>query len=176
MEGGPARPNVFPWLLAAVVALALGWLVWSLLTPVDPNAKRLPDLNLERLEGGTLSFASLEGEPAVVNLWATWCLPCLRELPLLARLDEANPDVRFVFADQGETREKVTAYLTDMPELRLEEVVLDRDLDLSLEFETLGLPVTLFFDAGGALVHSHAGEVTEEEMEEYLTLVHRGGR
>ncbi|NLG07854.1 MAG: TlpA family protein disulfide reductase [Deinococcales bacterium] len=168
MAAPRSRPRWLSGLAVVAVGVAVGWLGWSLLTPAPGSDRRLPELTLERLEGGELPLASLAGQPLVVNLWATWCLPCLRELPLLAEHARANPDVRFVFVDQGEAREAVAAYLAERPELELGTVALDRDLALSLEFDLLGLPNTLFFDARGRLVRTHVGEVLEADLVAYL--------
>lgn len=170
----PTRKRWASWLLMVIGGVLVGWLAWSLFTPAATYEKQLPDLTLQRLEGGDLNLASLQGAPVVVNLWATWCLPCVRELPMLAEMARRNPDVRFVFADQGEAPATVERYLAERPELELEGVVLDRDVALGVEFETLGLPMTLFFDADGNHLHSHIGEVTEVEMFNYLTDLKRG--
>src|SRR5690606_15649965 len=83
-----------------------------------------------------LDVASLEGRPTVINLWATWCPPCRRELPLLDGAQASYPDVQFVFADQGEVRTTVEAYLAGRPELSLDNVVLDGGGRLGSTFES----------------------------------------
>lgn len=182
MDGGaPTPPEAAPeqgrklplrWILLLVAGVLSGWLAWSLFVPADTGAgyeRTLPDLTLERLEGGELRLASLVGEPVVVNLWATWCKPCLRELPMMAGMMRREPGVRFVFADQGEQRPVVQQYLDEHPEMALSGVVLDRDHALTVEFQTHGLPVTLFFDREGNHVHSHIGELEEEQLSFYVT-------
>lgn len=157
--------------LAAGVAL---WFGWSLLTPAQSYERSMPDITLERLEGGELRLTSLVGQPVVINMWATWCLPCRRELPMLAATSRREAEVVFLFADQGEQRAVVQEYLDERPEMSLQGVLLDRDQALAVEFETLGLPMTLFFDADGNHVHSHVGEVTELEMFNYVNDLKRG--
>lgn len=164
-----ARRNPLVTLAIVVVAgVALGSLAWSLFTPGASYERALPDLSLERLEGGQLQLTSLVGQPTVINLWATWCLPCLRELPMMANMMRRQPDVSFVFADQGEQRATVQTYLAEHPEMALRGVVLDPDQKLSVEFQTHGLPMTLFFDGDGNHVHSHIGELTEVELFNYV--------
>ncbi len=51
------------------------------------------------------------GKPMVVNLWATWCPPCRREMPVLRGAQQANQDIIFVFANQGESAETIQSYL-----------------------------------------------------------------
>lgn len=167
----PKRRPLLQWLLISAAVALSGWLAWSLLVPADTAAgyeRGLPDLTLERLEGGELSLTSLAGAPTVVNMWATWCKPCLRELPMMASMMRREPQVQFVFADQGEQRPVVERYLSEHPEMALSGVVLDRDQALTLEFQTHGLPVTLFFDRDGNHVHSHIGELTEVQLFNYV--------
>lgn len=93
---------------------------------------------------------------------------------MLAAAARANPEVRFYFADQGEARSVVEAYLAGRDDLVIEGVLLDQGSVLSNEFEAVGLPVTLFFDAKGNHVLSHIGEVSEVELLNYLTDLKRG--
>ena len=67
---------------------------------------------------------SLAGRPLVVNLWATWCPPCRREMPAMQAAQEANPDIGFVFVNQGESSVIVRRFLATQ-QLRLQNVVID---------------------------------------------------
>jgi len=55
-----------------------------------PTGMPAPDLRLTTLDGGTVHLAALRGRPVVVNFWASWCEPCARELPLLAKARAAH--------------------------------------------------------------------------------------
>lgn len=153
--------------LLLVVAVGLG--LFALLRPAGEATTDVPDLTMERLEGGTLALASLRGKPLVINLWATWCPPCRRELPLLQSGASANPDITFLFANQGEARAVVQSYLAARDDLRLGNVLLDRDGRLTADLNALGLPTTYFFDASGRLEVIHAGEVSSVELINYLS-------
>ncbi|MEW6706061.1 MAG: TlpA disulfide reductase family protein [Pseudomonadota bacterium] len=120
----------------------------------------LPALSLARLEGGSVDLRSYAGKPTVLNLWATWCPPCRREMPLLQRAQAAHPQVNFVFVNQGETAEAVRGYLQQQG-LPLQQVLLDPSMRAGAVFQQRGLPTTLFFDAEGRLVSSRMGELSE---------------
>jgi thiol-disulfide isomerase/thioredoxin len=92
----------------------------------------------------------------VVNLWATWCGPCRAEMPVLAAAQRARPDVRFVFANQGEGPEVVQRYLA-AERLALQDVWLDIGSGLGPALGSRGLPTTVFFDADGTRVDAHFG-------------------
>lgn len=155
------------WL--ALASLAFGLLVWSMGTqlgaPVD--AKTLPQASFPTIEGRRLDVAGMAGEPTVLNLWASWCPPCRREMPMMADMAAARPDVRFVFANQGEDRDQVAAFLADQG-LTLETVLLDSLGELSRHYGTPGLPATLFIDAGGTLRDVHLGEISRETLNEKI--------
>ena len=99
------------------------------------------------------------GKPLVVNMWATWCPPCRRELPTLAAAQKQEAGVRFVFADQGEDARTVQRYLS-AASLELDNVVLDAGARMGREVGSGGLPTTLFYDANGRLVDTHVGQLT----------------
>jgi thiol-disulfide isomerase/thioredoxin len=65
--------------------------------------KTLPDLRFTTLDGSTRRLADYAGKPVVLNFWATWCIPCVAELPELDRLAETDPGVTVlaVSADRG---------------------------------------------------------------------------
>src|SRR5690606_184048 len=124
--------------------------------------------------GGTLDLADLGGQPVIINLWATWCPPCRRELPLFAEAAAAFPDVHFVFANQGESREVVADYLADRGDVNLTNVVLDRDQLTGDRFGSPGLPTTYFFDGAGWHVLTHVGEVSTVALINYLSDLRAG--
>ena len=114
-------------------------------------------------DGAPVSLHALGGQPMVVNLWATWCPPCRREMPTLQQAQQDNPAVTFVFANQGEAAETITAYLQQQP-LQLDNVLVDSFSALSEAVGSRGLPTTLFFDAEGRLLDSHVGELSAASL------------
>lgn len=164
-DGAAAARNA---LVPAVAALAVWLALPALLTPANTQAPVLPSVMLPTLEGTDLDLASLRGAPVVVNLWATWCPPCRRELPVLAQAARAHEEVRFVFADQGETHDVVDRYLGEGSALDRGSVVLDHHSRLSSDFSSVGLPTTLFFAADGRHVATHVGELSAAQLTDYL--------
>lgn len=142
---------------------ASGLAVWAFLAGalalVQRSSVHLPETVLTRPEGGTVRLADMAGRPLVVNLWATWCPPCRREMPVLAQAQAEHPSVAFVFANQGEDARVIREYLRKSG-LALDNVLLDPFSGVSEATGARGLPTTLFFDADGRLVDVHMGELT----------------
>ena len=117
--------------------------------------------------GGAVRLPEFTGRPMVVNLWATWCPPCRREMPVLAEAQAQRADVAFVFVNQGEGANEVRDYLRGGA-MALRNVVLDPASRVSQSTGARGLPTTLFFDAGGRLVDVHMGELTRAGLAQKL--------
>ena len=111
-----------------------------------------------------VSLESLnQGQPTVVNLWATWCPPCIREMPVLEKAQSDYPGVSFVFANQGEHPETIKRFLSEQ-NLNLEHVLSDRQGGFGRATGSQGLPTTLFYNAQGNLVDSHMGELSKASL------------
>lgn len=130
--------------------------------------KPLPVLSLQTLDGGVIQLTETAGRPTVINLWATWCPPCQRELPMLALAAREHPEVRFIFADQGEPGPKVREHLARMG-LSLPLVALDTDQALAKHYRAAGLPATLLVRRDGRLVAAHLGQISRDTLEQDLT-------
>lgn len=151
-------------IIAGVCALGIGYASLNLLTP--PRAA-VSDVAMVTLDGKPVSISQFRGKPAVINLWASWCPPCRREMPALQDGQNANPDIHFVFANQGETAAIVDAYLTK-ENLSLGNVLLDDGRDLALDTKSQGLPTTLFLDSHGQIVDIRLGELSPATLQERL--------
>lgn len=127
----------------------------------------LPELALVRTDGTTQSLRSFSGKPTVINLWASWCPPCRREMPALQRAQAEQPQVHFVFVNQGEPPAKVLGFLA-AEKLALYNVLLDPKGQTASTFGHRSLPTTLFFDACGRLVDTRVGELSQATLAQRL--------
>ena len=119
----------------------------------------LPNFNLADQTGRQLQLRSLTGKPLLINLWATWCAPCITELPMLDALAGRNGGaikVLTVAQDMTNT-EKVSIFLTDRGFRRLEPW-LDPKNDLAFHYGAGTLPTTIYYNAQGREVWRFAGE------------------
>lgn len=149
------KPVIFG-IISGAFALNIGLYLQS----VNPdNAPRLPTTVFSDSDGGPVTLSDIQKRPVVVNLWATWCPPCRREMPAFRRAEEAFPEVKFVMLNQGESQAVVFKFL-EKEKLEFEHMVLDRGSLLMREARISGLPTTLFFDSEGRLMDRHMGEFT----------------
>ncbi len=161
----PARwALVFGSTVFVVGTLVLSW--------QGNRGEKLPDLAFTSVEGQAVRLRSFEGKPTVVNLWATWCPPCVREMPVLRAAQAQRADVHFVFLNQGENPAQVARWL-EAQQLPLRNVLLDPRRQASAAFHQKGYPTTLFFNAQGELVSSRIGELSAATLDERLRALGR---
>ncbi|UAB79394.1 TlpA family protein disulfide reductase [Erythrobacter sp. SCSIO 43205] len=118
----------------------------------------LPALKFNDPEGNTLDLGELD-QPVLVNLWATWCVPCVVEMPALDQLAaEMEGEVRVLTISQDNRGADVVVPFFESRNFRHLEQWLDPQNDLAVEFSDGGLlPVTVLFDADGKEVLRVAG-------------------
>lgn len=150
-------------LLLAVFTGVLVWSGGSFLAKYFSAEPPLPSLSLNSLNGASVSLPALNGKPLVINLWASWCPPCLREMPVLRDAQANNKDITFVFANQGESAEIINRYLS-ANQLKLNNVLLDPAMQLSQLTQSRAYPTTLFFNAQGQMIERRVGEVSSATL------------
>lgn len=156
--------------VAIASAVGAGLFIWiggNGLLGVATERQVVPELTLADLDGRAVPLAAFAGKPLVVNLWASWCPPCRREMPTLGKAQREAKDLNFVFVNQGEDSATVRAYLK-AEGLPLRNVMLDPGGELAKAAGAPGLPTTLFFDANGVLVDKRMGEVSSAMLAEHL--------
>ncbi|WP_246448063.1 TlpA family protein disulfide reductase [Novosphingobium flavum] len=117
----------------------------------------LPDFTFADPKGGKLALASLGSKPLLINLWATWCAPCIKELPTLDALAKAGK-VRVLTVSQDSAEPaKVGQFLTDKGLAKLEPW-LDPENQLAFHYMTGTLPTTVLYDSHGREVWRFVGE------------------
>lgn len=154
--------------LWALLPLAFALVVWNTAWQLTSGTSgiALPAMTFESLSGGEQALA-VSAKPRVINLWASWCPPCRREMPMMARTAVSSEDIQFVFANQGENRQVIERYLAEEG-IVLDNVLLDHFSDLGRHYGVPGLPATLFIDERGVLKHAHLGEISRETLQSWI--------
>jgi len=146
-----------------LVGITAGLLTWfaagGVLDLLQRSAPPLPALALATLDEQPVVLNSYTGRPVVLNLWASWCPPCRREMPVFEQAQVQYPDIAFVMVNQGESAQQARAFLESQG-LQLKDVLLDPASQTMQAVASRGLPTTLFFDEHGRLVDTHLGELS----------------
>ena len=127
----------------------------------------LPELRLPDLQGQEVSSQGWAGKVVVINYWASWCPPCLREMPVFIRAQESHGDLVQVVGIAVDRPDDVRTFVADYPVnypiliADPEAVAISKRLGNRVE----GLPFTVIFDRRGRRVFSRTGEVTAAELD-----------
>lgn len=126
------------------------------------RGQSLPDVTIKNPDGGDTRLAAMHGVPVLINLWATWCAPCVKELPTLDRLAASHRidgqlGVVTVSQDIG-PQNSVRAFLAN---LKVQDIGAfhDPDMALSQAFNAQILPTTVLFDREGREVWRYVGDM-----------------
>ena len=136
-------------------------------TPLDQLAQK----NFPAAGGPTLDMATLKGKPVVINFWATWCPPCIREMPDLAALAREMGDQAAFVGIAADTEGNVKKFTTRNPGIDFPLVLAGYNaLNLSRQWgnERGGLPFTVVLDAKGQIQWRHSGTVDVEALRSML--------
>lgn len=127
------------------------------------GADSLPDLELATLDGGSIDLAAQRDTPLVLNLWATWCAPCRRELPAFDRVSQdAADEVTIVGVNQGDDIEAASSMIDELG-IGFSQA-LDSSSELSRELAITSMPSTIFVSTSGEVVETHPGELSVDQL------------
>ncbi len=143
--------------------------------PKDPDPQAFFSANLPDLQGQSFAMSSLKGLPLVVNFWATWCPPCVEEMPLLDRLSRDVPQARFVGIGI-DTAKNIAEFAAKIPvsfPLYVAGhggIAMVRDLGNAAG----GLPFTVLIDSKGQIFKLILGQVEANSLQASINelLVH----
>lgn len=126
----------------------------------EASAEALYALSFPALDGKPHDFAQHRGRVLLVNFWATWCPPCVREMPALDRLSRAFRDAPFdvVAISAGEDAASITAFRQRLPEPLQLTLLLDPQGRTFKDFNLQGLPMSYLYDHQGQLLDVIVGD------------------
>ena len=137
-------------------------LVVSACSGSDSDVSNRADLPATTAEEFAAHLASLD-RPAVVNVWASWCLPCRSEAPLLDRAHAVYGDeIEFIGVDVQDSQQGAKRFLD---EFGLDfDHFFDRNREIPNAYGGIGTPITMFFAPRGELINIHNGVVDERSL------------
>lgn len=157
-----------------------GWLGWressrkapqanrAMRAPVEiePDPVRFFEASLPDLSGDEIAMSDLKGQPLVVNFWATWCPPCVKEIPDLNRLAAKHTQAKFVGV-AVDTADNVREFIKSVPIDYASVIAGHQGIDLvrALGNAAGGLPFTVLFGADGEVQEIITGMVDPTSLD-----------
>jgi peroxiredoxin len=133
----------------------------------EPGAKA-PDFRLKDLQGKPLQLSDFRGTPVVLNFFASWCGPCLTELPLLQEAHVKAETQGFVVLGVGfQDSRGAIEILAEETNLTF-PIVIDGDNSVGRAYRVIGPPYTFFIDAKGTVIDVIAGAMEQDVLERHL--------
>lgn len=169
---------MYRWLVGGLVVVAVVVLT-AMFVPSDFDQVRnsfggpagqvvgtaLPGTVVPSIDGGKIDLSAYRGRPVLVNLWATWCGPCRREMPALEKLSKEQAGRLVVVAiDQREDPAVVESYVKRFGVTFA--VGIDETQTLGTDLHLIGLPSSFFVDRNGIIRDAVDGEMTFDVMTE----------
>jgi cytochrome c biogenesis protein CcmG/thiol:disulfide interchange protein DsbE len=172
-----SRLGSWRWVVVPVLVLPISWLLFTGLgrdprtIPSPLIGKPLPSISGTTLGDGTWDSASLAGRPALINVWASWCAPCVTEHPLL--LDVARQHagqlqvVGVLYQDTADAAAAFKAHYGDggWPDVD------DAAGRVAVSLGVTGPPETFFVDADGIVRYHQVGPLTSQVLAEQLPVI-----
>lgn len=173
-EPVPRRSLRLVW-LGAVVAVAAAVLVAVLARPGEvetvetPGAGEAPGFRLPEVgdPDREITLSEFRGRPVVLNFWASWCAPCRKEMPALQAVHEAvGDDVVFLGVNNSDARGPALDLLEETGVTY--QSGFDPDGDVFRDYDSVGMPTTVFISPDGRILGRHTGEITSVALEDAL--------
>jgi thiol-disulfide isomerase/thioredoxin len=169
------------WAGVCLGAILIGVLVSSGVIPLLGNSTaddgpqlaeeeaggQVPDVELSNLAGDPVHLSDYQGKVVVLNFWATWCGPCVREMPMFQEYQDRYPNFVMLGVNEEESPEMVSDFLEG---LNLTYAMLfDQKADLARALRVSFLPTTFFLDETGEIRFRHYGILSTDQLDHYLT-------
>lgn len=124
---------------------------------------KAPDFTAELIDGSSLALSDLKGKPVIINFWATWCGPCVREMPAFERLKENyGDDIGIIAVNCGDDADTVKDFVDEngytFP------VALDENYEVAMLYPSNSIPYTVVLDANGKITHVSTGAYDTDTM------------
>jgi cytochrome c biogenesis protein CcmG, thiol:disulfide interchange protein DsbE len=127
-----------------------------------------PQLTIQALDGSRLGVSELRGKPLVLDFWASWCVSCAEDLPVLSGASANHPGIAFVGAAMQDTTGAMQAFEQRHPHPHPVGQIVDGGYQA---YGVFAPPVTFFINSQSVVVASFAGPLDTQTIEHYMGLI-----
>ena len=136
--------------------------------PIVKVGELAPNFTATTLDGDTVRLSDYRGQVVFLNFWATWCVPCQREMPAFdSYMQQSDRDGVILAVNNGESQEPIQTWL-DANSILNVPVLLDENYGISDLYVALNLPITYIIDRNGIVRSFKFGELTTDDLNSYL--------
>jgi DsbE subfamily thiol:disulfide oxidoreductase len=128
--------------------------------------QKAPDAGMSEVNGGAINLENFKGKVILLNFWATWCPPCIKEMPFLEAAYEKYKAEGLVIVGINYNEDKETVLHFIQGKGVTFPVAIDKDLRMTRTYQVLSLPATFIIDRKGIIRDKYRGEMTKEIFSE----------
>ncbi|HEY8695251.1 MAG TPA: TlpA disulfide reductase family protein, partial [Chloroflexota bacterium] len=128
-----------------------------------------PDFTLSTLDGSSISLSQYRGRPVLINFWATYCVPCRLEMPLIQRMADQHPTLIVLLVDELDSTPAARSFIGDLHIHAA--VLLDTDGAAGHVYRIAGLPTTVFVRADGSIEGRYLGQTNEQILGSHIAAI-----
>lgn len=165
------------WVPLAVLAFIAGLVIYGLVQPKDPFIRSkmvgqpLPAFDLRPAKPGVIGVNNMDfadGKPRLLNIFASWCIPCRTEAPQLEALAASGVEIYGIAV--RDRPEDVDAFLKQYGN-PFTRIGADQDVRIQLALGSTGVPETYVIGGDGKILHQHIGDVRADDVPQLLSMV-----
>ncbi|ASO06422.1 TlpA family protein disulfide reductase [Arenibacter algicola] len=127
-----------------------------------------PDFELYDINNDLVSLADLKGKPVYIDLWATWCMPCIAEIPALKDLEKKFKEIQFVSICKSDTKERWTKMVAEKDLKGIQLFAPNDDIEFIQKYMIQGIPRFILLDTEGKIIDSNAKRPSDARLIEQL--------
>ena len=143
--------------------------IGGLASPSSTGEGQAPGFTLISLDGNKISLSQYRGQPVLINFWATYCVPCRVEMPLLQRIADLHPKLVVLLVDERDSTPAARSFIS---ELQISStVLLDTDGKAGDLYRITGLPTTIFVRADGTIEGRYIGQTNEQILGPHIAAI-----
>lgn len=168
--GGIMKRSLLLWLPLAFVAFIGGWFIYGLAVPKDNRihsamvGQKLPEFALPAATEGVIGLSNsdmADGSPRLLNVFASWCIPCKAEAPQLEALATAGVEIDAIAI--RDKPEDVAEFLAEFGN-PFRRIGADMEMVVQLALGSSGVPETYVIDGDGTILYQHIGDIRAEHV------------